>query len=217
MLVLTILHSVLRFLNYSICKCKKYRKWLTDLHSRRIYPKHPELFQWIFLGLDLIAQRRCGVSFSADIQNLPGCHPMQCAGGIGLGDPQRSLPTSTAILCVIPGPGWKMERIPLTPTGSWLDSPHSCRNKKGWLVVSLLFWFCGCLFFFVCFFKTQNLERFEGRGMSKNQRYFCVLCLFPVITDSKTINNVPSQKQLPLNFEKNTPHMWAMAFSIIPK
>ena len=37
------------------------------------------------------AQGGGGVSFSGDIQDLPGCR------GVGLGDPQRSLPTPTIL------------------------------------------------------------------------------------------------------------------------
>jgi len=50
------------------------------------------------------AQGGCGVSFSGDIQDPPGRGPVQLAlgdpasaGGIGLRDPQRSLPTPTIL------------------------------------------------------------------------------------------------------------------------
>jgi len=51
-------------------------------------------------ALEQAAQGGCGVSFSGDIQDLPGQGPVQpavgdpaSAGGVGLADPQRSLPT----------------------------------------------------------------------------------------------------------------------------
>jgi len=51
-------------------------------------------------ALKQVAQGGCGVSSSGDIQNPSGCGPVQpaigdpgLAGGVGLDDPQRSLPT----------------------------------------------------------------------------------------------------------------------------
>jgi len=51
-----------------------------------------------------VAQRGCGVSFSGGIQDPPGPGPVQpavgdpaSAGGVGLDDPQRSLPTPTIL------------------------------------------------------------------------------------------------------------------------
>jgi len=50
-------------------------------------------------ALEQPAHMGCGVSFSRDIQNLPGCGPVQpalgdpaLARGVRLDDPQRSLP-----------------------------------------------------------------------------------------------------------------------------
>ena len=49
------------------------------------------------------AQGGCGVSFSGDIQDPPGCGPCSLlwvtllGQGVGLGDPQRSLPTLTIL------------------------------------------------------------------------------------------------------------------------
>ena len=49
------------------------------------------------------AQGGCGVSFSGDIQAPPGQGPVQLlwvtllGQGVGLGDPQRSLPTPTML------------------------------------------------------------------------------------------------------------------------
>jgi len=50
------------------------------------------------------AQGGCGVSFSGDIPDPLGCGPVQPAlgdpalvRGVGLGDPQRSLPTPTSL------------------------------------------------------------------------------------------------------------------------
>ena len=52
------------------------------------------------VALEQVAQGGCGVSFPGDIKDLPGQGPVQpavddssSAGGIGLEDPQRSLPT----------------------------------------------------------------------------------------------------------------------------
>jgi len=51
-------------------------------------------------ALEQVAQGGCGVSFSGDIRDPPGQGPVQpavgdpaSAGGFGLDDPQRSLPT----------------------------------------------------------------------------------------------------------------------------
>ena len=51
-------------------------------------------------ALEQAAQGGCGVSLSGDIQDPPGRSPVQpavgdpaSAGGVGLDDPQRSLPT----------------------------------------------------------------------------------------------------------------------------
>jgi len=55
-------------------------------------------------ALEEAAQGGCGVSFSGDIQDPPGQGPVQStegdpalAGGVGLDDPQRSLPTPTIL------------------------------------------------------------------------------------------------------------------------
>jgi len=55
-------------------------------------------------ALEQAAQGGCGVSFSGDIQDPPGQDPVQpavgdpaSAGGVGLDDPQRSLPTPTIL------------------------------------------------------------------------------------------------------------------------
>ena len=55
-------------------------------------------------ALEQAAQGGGGVSFSGDIQDPPGQGPVQpavgdpaSAGGVGLGDPQRSLPTPTIL------------------------------------------------------------------------------------------------------------------------
>jgi len=55
-------------------------------------------------ALEQAAQRGCGVSFSGDIPEPPGQGPVQPAlgepaleGGVGLDDPQRSLPTPTIL------------------------------------------------------------------------------------------------------------------------
>jgi len=59
------------------------------------------------------AQGGCGVSFSGDIQDLPGRGPVQPAvgdpawAGVGLGDPQRSLPTPTIL-----GSGFPQQCVP---------------------------------------------------------------------------------------------------------
>jgi len=55
-------------------------------------------------ALEQAAQGGCGVSFSGDIQDPPGRGAVQpavgdpaWAGGVGLDDPQRSLPTPTIL------------------------------------------------------------------------------------------------------------------------
>jgi len=55
-------------------------------------------------ALEQAAQGGCGVSFSGDIQDPPGhgpgaaCCRWPCFGrGVGLDDPQRSLPTPTIL------------------------------------------------------------------------------------------------------------------------
>jgi len=50
-------------------------------------------------ALEQAAQRDCTFSFPRDMQNLPGHSSVQPAvvGGIGLDDPQRSLPTPTIL------------------------------------------------------------------------------------------------------------------------
>ena len=55
-------------------------------------------------ALEQVVQGRSGVSFSGDIQDPPGQGPVQpalgdsaLAGGFGLDDPQRSLPTPTIV------------------------------------------------------------------------------------------------------------------------
>ena len=55
-------------------------------------------------ALEQAAQGGCGVSFSGDIQDPPGQGPVQSAvgdpalgGGVGLDDPQRSLPTPSIL------------------------------------------------------------------------------------------------------------------------
>ena len=55
-------------------------------------------------ALEQAVQGGCGVSFSGDIEDLPGQGPMHpavgdpaSAGGFGLDDPQRSLPTPTIL------------------------------------------------------------------------------------------------------------------------
>jgi len=54
-------------------------------------------------ALEQAAQGGCGVCFSGDIQDPPGQGPVQPAvgdpawAGVGLDDPQRSLPTPTIL------------------------------------------------------------------------------------------------------------------------
>ena len=55
-------------------------------------------------ALEQAAQGGCGVFFSGDIQDPPGQGPVEPAagdpslsGGVGLDDPQRSLPTPTIL------------------------------------------------------------------------------------------------------------------------
>jgi len=60
-------------------------------------------------ALEQVVQGGCGVSFSGDIQDLPGCGPVQpalgdpaSARGVGLDDPQRSIPTPNILWFSVP-------------------------------------------------------------------------------------------------------------------
>jgi len=74
----------------------------TGLHSwgDQLDSTYADLRGREFSLVEEAAQGGCGVSFSGGIQDLPGQGPVQpavgdpaLAGGVGLDDPQRSLPT----------------------------------------------------------------------------------------------------------------------------
>lgn len=67
---------------FSCAKQQDERQW-AKTEAQQITAEYESVFLYCEddKAVEQVAQRGCGVFFSGDIQNPPGCHPVQCALG----------------------------------------------------------------------------------------------------------------------------------------